>query len=486
MTIDRRSLVRGGTVAGMLAVVSGCTPGEPEEDVQVAPRPDPVMVTGDTDVGMLLNVKEFGVVGGDDDESAKFQEGIDAAHASDRTLYIPGGRYTADGLVLRNGSRVLGAGAETSIIHAVPGSTKEAVLQIDQGVLQHVSVEALGLEGADNPGQHGFLARAQRGPDGVSGLWHSNFTYLRIYGFDGAQLWLAGGGTDARDPIQFLTFYNMVVERKPTAAESVSVLMSGQVNQTCWIGGRIDAFGAGSDGSPGVNLKICPELEDYAPGFEPVAYLSTKVGHTHAFIGTTFQQSELGIYIDGAESITFDTCHFEGLQDGLLARRTQGIRVDRSHFANATVANPGRGFCLRAVEGAQVVGYGNMFIGEFGDMAVADGSGAAVQLLGSQGTQTAVTSGLTRETAPTDEVDIGGATTMVLTGGGSVRAIRSSHFPGTDIRLRVADGDVVFRAGDGLHLGLDESVRVRSGGTVGFTRFDNGPDWVLSSVMGGA
>lgn len=482
MTIDRRKIVGGGALLGAIAVVGGCQSGRSEQEY--VPNPDPVAVTGDTDVGFLLNVLEFGVRTGESDQSENFQRAIDAAHGSNRTLFVPGGRYTADGLILRNGSRILGAGAETSVIHAVSDSENEAVLQIDVGVAQHVRVESLGLEGADNEGQHGFLVRAQRGSDGVSGLWHSSFANMRIYNFDGAQLWLAGGGTDALDPIQFLDFVNMVLERKPTNADSISLLMSGQVNQTTWTGGRIDAFGAQSEGHEGVNLKICPQLEGYVPGFDSTSYQSAKVGHTHLFAGTTFQQSELAVLVERGESISFDTCHFEGLQNALLFRGTQGVRVDRSHFANATAANPERGYCIRAEENAQVTGHANMFIGDFGDMAASDASGASVQLSGSQGVQVAVTSGLTRELEASEEINAGASSTIVLSGNGEIRTIISSHFPGTDIRIRLTQGDVIFTEGGNLHVGPSGSLRLRSGGTVTFTRFDSGPEWVVSSVVG--
>lgn len=482
MSINRRGIVRGGAVVGMAAVVAGCTSDGPQQDEE--PAAVPINVTGDKDVGLLLNVKDFGVTPGDKDMSKPFQRAIDAANTSGRTLFIPEGRYTADGLVLHNSSRLLGAGAETSVIHAVPGSSEEAVLRIARGVLQHVRVEALGLEGAGNDGQHGFLARAERGSDGVSGLWHSTLANMRIYNFDGAAMWLAGGGTDALDPIQFLDLHNMVLERKPDAASSISLLMSGQVNQTTWIGGRIDAFGSKAVGAAGVNVKICPQLDSYEPGYEKGEYVSNKVGHTHVFSGTTFQQSELAVYIDNAESITFDTCHFEGLQNAILCRGVQGLRVDRSHFANATVANPDRGYCLRAEDNSQIVGYGNMFIGEFGDMAVADDSGASVQLFGSQGVEVSSTAGLSRELEVSDEINIAGATTIVLSGRGVIGTIRSSHYPGTDICIRIANEEVVFRGGGNLHVGSTDSLRVSAGGTIGFTRFDSGPEWVVSSVFG--
>jgi len=306
---------------------------------------------------------------------------------------------------------------------------------------------------------------------------------MRIFNFDGAQLWLEGGGEDARDPIQFLVFNNMVLERKPQAPESIALLMSGQVNQTHWSGGRIDAVGAASGGSPGVNLKICPQLTAYDASISGnTRYRSQKVGHTHVFSGTTFQQAELGVFVDQAESISFDTCHFEGLANAVHFRGGIG-RVDRGHFANSTVANPEQGFSIYASEGATVVGHGNMFIGTYGDMARTDDSGAVVKLSGSYGADASTTVGLSHTVDARSEISIGAATTVVLEGSTAVRTINSRHFPGTTVVLRAGDRPITLQAGGNIGLVGDE-LSVNPGGTITLMRFDVGPEWAVVSTYG--
>ena len=95
-----------------------------------------------------------------------------------------------------------------------------------------------------------------------------------------------------------------------------------------------------------------------------------------------------------------------------------------------------------------------------------------------------MTSGLTLTAEVTSALEVGGALTVVLTGEGEVDTIRSSHFPGTRIQVQVADGEVVFQAGGNIHVGGPDALRIGPGGTVGLVRFDDGPDWVVSSVVG--
>lgn len=475
--VGRRNALMGGVAFGALVGLSACTgDGDP------TPPPAPPTVVDDLR-GVFVNLRDYGVTGGDVDESVKFQEAIDYAYQNGLTLFIPAGRYTADGLVLRNGSSIVGAGAETSIIHAVPGSENSSVLRIDQGVLQHVIIEHLGLEGAGNPGQHGFRARAERGSNSSSGMWHSSFSHMRIYNFHGAQLWLEGGGQDALDPVQFLVFNNMVLERNPNVAESISLLMSGQVNQTYWAGSRIDGFGAAATGAAGVNFKICPQLRSYDASIDGrTRYLSKKVGHTHVFAGTTFQQAELAAFVDQAESISFDTCHFEGLANGVLFRNAIG-RVDRGHFANATIADTANGYCIGAIDGATVVGSGNMFIGEHGDMARTDDSGASIELTNSHGSEESVTRGLTRSIRTGSRVDVGAASTVELQGAGTVETVTSRHWPGATVAFRASTEPVSFRAGGNISIAGKE-IRIAQGGTVTLTRFDSGAPWAVTGAYG--
>ncbi|WP_193046310.1 glycosyl hydrolase family 28-related protein [Mycolicibacterium baixiangningiae] len=434
----------------------------------------------------MANARDFGVMPGETDQSIHLQDAIDFTRAHGLTLFLPAGSYVADNLVLRDQTRLVGAGPESTVIRAVPGSGNGALLTIDSGRVRNVLVEGIGFHAADSNERHGIHVQARRADsDDASGLWHSDFRSIRVWGFGGAQLWLQGGGNDSRDPVQFLTFTNVVLERPHDSKRSTSLLMSGQVNQTVWLNGRIDGFG--SEGPhPGTNAKICRQLDHYDPSADGFSrYLSDKSGHTHLFAGVSFQQAQLGVYVDGAESITFDTCHFEGLDSGLLFVNAGRNRVARSHFANAAQGD-GEAFSIRAASGSEISGSGNVFIGRFGVAAAADDSGATVSLTNTMSSGELTTRNLTTLIDPADEINVGAATTVALKASPTpVRVVTANRFPGETIVFKASGGSVFFDSGGNIDFEATASpIEVTTGGTLTLVRFDSGPDWCIQAVHG--
>lgn len=456
----------------------------------VACSADPVQVTANvvSDLGgLVVNARDFGVLGDGADVSGQLQAAIDFARTNGMALYLPAGEYTADGLILRDHSRVFGAGPEATIIRAVPGSRSSAVLTIDSGPVRSVLIDGIGLESTGNGEQHGIHVVARRDADqSASGLWHSDFRNIRVYNFGGAQMWLQGGGQDALDPIQFLTFTNVVLERRNDSARSISLLMSGQVNQTLWLNGRIDGFGSQGD-HPGINVKICRQLDNYAPEADgSTAYLSNRTGHSHLFANVSFQQAQLGVYIDAAESVSFDTCHFEGLENGLRFDNSGQNRVDRSHFANSALGE-GDAYSIRADNGALVSGSENVFIGRYGVMASCDDSGAQVRLSNSMTNSPIVTRNLSKRMNPGASIAVGSATSVLLTASAvPVREVSASRFPGESLVFKASGGSVYFESGGNIDFGSTQTpLEIMAGGTLTLVRFDDiGFAWAIQAVHG--
>jgi len=166
----RNALVAGLTTTAALGA-AGCS-----RETNRA-LPDVVSDLG----GLVANAHDFGITGDKVDQSKLFQDAIDFAHNHGLVLYLPAGAYAADGLVLRDHTRLIGAGPEVSVIHAVPGSKNGAVLNIDSGRVRNLVVDGVGLEANGNGEQHGIHVFARRGRgDDDSGLWHSVFRNLRV------------------------------------------------------------------------------------------------------------------------------------------------------------------------------------------------------------------------------------------------------------------------------------------------------------------
>lgn len=472
---------RGALMAGLSATAAAGAAGCASE-----PQPPPPKIVSDLG-GVIANARDFGIVDGETDQTGRIQDAIDYATTHGLILYIPAGTYRADGLILRDGTRIVGAGPEVSVIRAVPGSDRPALMTIDSGVLRGVLLRGIGLESAVSNGeQHGIHVFARRaGGNDVSGLWHSDFENVRVYNFGGAQIWLEGGGPDARDPIQFLTFKNLELERRNDSARSLGLLMSGQVNQTVWIGGRIDGFGSRGD-HPGANVKICRQLTGYDPETDgSTEYASTRSGHTHLFSNVSFQQAQLGVYVDQSSSISFETCHFENLESGLSFVGGGGSRVDRCHFANSATGSNSP-FSIKGQDGALVVGSANVFIGQFGDMASVSDDTSAVTLSNPMGNERAVTWNVTKTINADDQIDVGSAKTIVLSGSPTaIRVVQSSHYPGERVVMKAAGGSIFLVAGGNIDFeGASSPIEIVQGGTVTLVRFDKGPDWVIEAMRG--
>jgi hypothetical protein len=280
-------------------------------------------------------------------------------------------------------------------------------------------------------------------------LWNSTFTRVQVYNFDGASVWLEGGGTSSRDPIQFISFEDCILWRKGQA-NSVALLGSGQVNQVTMRNGVYEGFGASAGQAPGVSVKLCRQLSKYDPSFDASTgktdpgngnpyYLSSKAPHTWLFAGVTVQGAQLGVFTDNSQSITFETCHFEGLSCGVHASAASSVRVNDSHFGNTGQASIGgvAPFSTHASGSALMVGRGNWFGGTNGNLASADGAVNNLTQNMVPGGSSPATAGVTWQSPTVSAtLPVQNYTTVFVKGGSTELATLTSYLmPGEMITL---------------------------------------------------
>ena len=429
------------------------------------------------------NVRDFGARGdGATDDRVAIQSALDVASEMGGSVYMPRGVYRADNLILRQGVSLHGDGMEETVVRSREAGDGQGVLTIDAGVTQRVRLMDLGIDAGSDAVRHGIYIHARRGPgQSASGLWHSSLLRVRVSNFSGAQVWLRGGGLDSLDPIQFLDFTNIVVDRRNDNPASTGVLMSGQVNQTTWINGRVDAFGAGSAQAPGVNLKICAELAEYGHSTrDGDNYLSAKSGHTHIFIATSFQQAELAVLLHQVQNIRFLSCHFEGLSNGILATRASvGVVFDSPHLANSALASK-TAFSIRAEQASSVQISNPIQIGSVGRLADTDGGTLSSVVIDRPGTvQPALTRNSTLQIAAADTINIGRATSIVVSGSPTpIKNVVSASFAGESTVFRAAGGPVAFAAGGNIGFGSTASpITLQPDDCLTLYKFDKGLAW---------
>ncbi len=418
----------------------------------------------------ILNVKDFGAIGdGSTNDSAAFQSAINAASTTGGSLYVPKGTYSADGLIVKPRVKLFGDGMEASIIQPPSGSTNDAVFLLDHGITQYWSMEDISLWGHGNANQHGMHFYARRsGGDAASGLWNAQFTRVQVYNFEKAAIWLEGGGNSSLDPIQFLSFEDCVLWRK-AQAQSCVLLASGQVNQVTFRNGMLEAFGSGSAQAAGYDLKLCRQLSTYDtsvdgsttttnPGGGAPYYVSSKAPHTWSFVGSTFQQAQLAVFLDNSQSISFDTCHFEGLSNGVHVTSASTARIDRSHFGNTGMTAIGgvSPFSIR-VSGASIgIGRGNWFGGTNGNYFATDGGSAVANFTQNQTFNAPVTSQLTRQiAAAAATITTHNFPTVYVPGGATEIATITSYLtPGETLTLWAVTADFTMNGTGNVDLTL--------------------------------
>ncbi len=439
-----------------------------------------------TDVAEL-SALEYGVTTTSADCSVEMQAAIDAAAASKKRLFIPRGDYRCAGLVLRGGVKVRGEGKEQSVLKPPAAATASSILGIPEGVVQDTVVEDLGFVADNTAVQHGILIHARRGTSGqnASGLWHSAFRNVRVYNFPGAQMWFRGGGTDSLDPIQFIEFVGMVLERRNNSAQSIALLFSGQVNQTTWSGGRADAFGASAAQAPGVNIKMCRELSAYDVTFDgSTTYASNKAGHTHIFHGFSTQQAELGVYLDGMQNVEFFGIHVEGTSNGIHATNASlGILIVSPHFANSALGT-GNPYSVRASAAATVTMLNPIPNGSTGRLSDTDGATASVDVMMSASTAGVVTNGLTRQMTPAATLNTGKARTVVLNASATaIATVSSALLPNERLTFKALGSCYLGSGGNiGFPSQIASPLEIPQGSSVTLVRMDKSDTWHIETM----
>ncbi|MDI1255875.1 MAG: glycosyl hydrolase family 28-related protein [Flavobacterium sp.] len=317
-----------------------------------------------------INIKFFGVMSTGGNYTCEIQKAIDFAeiNADDdpylkgSVVYIPNGSYFVDnGLVLKNGTTLLGESIARTIFYATGNcwDAQKSLFNIEEGpVLINVSnfsflgtnqspskpTSCFNFEAKHNiPGSGNNLDPAYHG-----GLWDSTLKNINIGGFSGDGIILNGGGNeDYLIPNQFNIFENVRVFR--ANSDAVSLRIVGQAGQLSFINCEFDGF---------KNSKATLYAHNYNVIIKNKGY---QTGNVISFLNCTFQDSDYGVYIDYADGVTFDTCWFENLGVSLHIQGSEfaskAVNVLNNRFANAAgfgslnvdKSNITAGVCVRVI-----------------------------------------------------------------------------------------------------------------------------------------
>ncbi len=297
----------------------------------------------------------------------RIQKAIDFASLNGTTgyetkssvLYFPAGVYEIQNtIILRSGVSLIGDSTRMVELRAGYNLNNDGwMIEMDKGRIEGCTISNFRINGncnfeskehdARTKGCMYFEARVENlygAFDG--GMWNCRFSNLLIINFNGGGIYLIGGGEDSKPPAgpflipnQLLIFENVYVVRQK--AESQALLMTGEQGQLSFINCGFDGklYNQIYTNEPNPELVSFEALKGINVSITNRGYVQTAV---ISFLNCTFQQSEYGIFIKFAESITFDTCWFENLDMAVSVFESdesypsKGINVLNCRFANAS------------------------------------------------------------------------------------------------------------------------------------------------------
>lgn len=306
-----------------------------------------------------INVRYFGAIGiiaPSIDDTFKIQSAIDFAAQNffstatrGNVVYLPNGHYNVSKLIMKNGVTLKGDSSFTTYIKnfETEEDPQEYLIEMEPGPVQ-IKIEGLTFEGArsiddkSNKGCLHFHARTLNLKSG-GGLWNSNFKDISIIGFNGHSIYLEGGETKDNFKLvnQFCVFENVRAVRNGLRDKN-SLRITGSTGQFTFINCTFDAKTRIWEG---VEENVLSGINVYIKGFENYHYPSIQ-----QFLTCTFQLSEYAIYIDTADSISFESCWFERNEVSLNIINSRSINILNSRFADGSSATetipPGTGRCI--------------------------------------------------------------------------------------------------------------------------------------------
>jgi hypothetical protein len=383
------------------------------------------------------------------------------------TIYLGPFSYSVNQITLRKGLKIIGMGASIpgTILQSVNGNEPVFVIpQANFTPATDVLLSGLRIVGSDgNTNEDAFFIDASSLSD--AGLWYSTFHNLYIYNFAGVGIHLKGATTNFYGSNQWNTFNNVVVYRTKGGGNALRI--EGSNFQLHFTNCEFDGQALGDGTNIYVGNSSPPSGGVFAYPFDIT------------FRGLVSQTAAVGVQLDGAETVAFQTAHHELLWGAYLITNnsgigTRGISIYDSVFNSNVGVNNGTGYLLKVdtTNTAGIYFFHNRLASP--DMVVSSTNLAQVvyqdnEYLGSLNVPP--TAGITTQMGAATSINIGGAHTVGLnTSANPIRTIQSSLGPGEMVTFLTLGGPVTFATGGNISLAGASMHTVN--GTITFIRND--------------
>lgn len=471
-----------------VAVTEQAAPGTPAAGLYYIYAKTDGTLYGKNDAGIetslrqhVFDARDYGAVSdGTTDDS-------DAINAAAAQAEADGGGVVllrscvAQGILLRNKVQFRGVGVWGTLIYAPTTANWDGVstgvFQLNADPVQRSGISNLYIAGRGTEPSASFRAIHLKANGATTGgIWYSQFRDLHISGFNGHAIWLQGGPTGGMYPNQMLLFEAVHV-RHATAGDGI--WLSGQCGQITFV--ECESMGSGTTAATGYDIR----LTRYADDAETITG-DLRNPYAISFLGSDFGFSMKSVYNAGADSVAFNGCYTEEVEQAFTVDAGGGtggtLLINNHHFANgakgSSYDHTGAGWLLKA-SGSSVRAYmSNVAIIGTSDQHVLNTAPARVQVHDVRaGTDLSsgfmpVTSRMTNSpTVATGALTLAAGHSFYVTGPDTISNIYSDHFPGESVYITAKTGTLTLTSGGNIAI-TSPSYLVLPDQTVQLVRVD--------------
>lgn len=434
-----------------------------------------------------VSVGWFGALGTGGNYTTMFQNAIDFCainalnnpRVNGTTLYIPSGNYLIDNLTIKDGVSIIGDSSTKPVLTTTAGTGY--MLEMSVGRVR-VNIENLQLVGNHHTKGCMLLEAQLDGSDG--GLWYSRFKNINILQFSGGHgLYLKGGGLDSDYmlPNQFCMFENIIIKRQ--VDDYNCLRLTGQNAQHIFINCQFDGTLTGTTYQANENVYIGYD-DKFIPShikFITCTTQQSEIGYKleanrnidfdHCWfegLGNSLDISSA--VVDGSntvqpQAITINNAKFAnaGGFGGLTATNDKTQPVIKINDAFVSVTN-----CFENISGTNV---------NYKWIAATNMETTGIVQSGNfNDTDLAETTGMTQTIAlSTNTINLYGHSIVLVTASATViKTIASLCDVGNKITVIASGGSINFDETDNIVLGGVTTLVLADNETATFVRTDNG------------